>query len=140
MSRENVDLVRRAYALMADLSPLRRGDYDVYLEVIAPDAELVPPAVYPDVQSSYIGPEDWRHWMDQIDDVFDDWGFEPEDFVDAGDRVVVLVRTSGTSKDSGVPVTIHAAHVHTVRDGLIRRFEVFLDREEALEAAGLRGR
>jgi ketosteroid isomerase-like protein len=49
----------------------------------------------------------------------------------------VYVRTSGTAKQSGAAVEIPAAHVITLRDGRIVRIQVFLDRAEALEAAGL---
>jgi len=138
VSRENVEIVRGAYAIFGDLGAARRGDYDEELPAyFSEDAELVPPPIYPDVESVYVGIEGWRRWLAQIDEVFDDWGFEPEEFIDAGSRVIVLVRTSGTAKQSGAAVTIPAAHVLTLRDARIVRLEVFLDRREALEAAGL---
>jgi ketosteroid isomerase-like protein len=138
VSRENVEIVRGAYALLSDLPGARRGEHDDdFLDYFTEDAELVPPPIYPDVESVYVGREGWKRWLEQIDDVFDDWGFEAEEFLDAGSRVVVLVRTSGTAKQSGAAVTIPAAHLHTLRDARIVRLEVFLDRREALEAAGL---
>jgi ketosteroid isomerase-like protein len=36
-----------------------------------------------------------------------------------------------------VPVTQRTAYVYTVREGKVSRVEVWRDREEALEAAGL---
>jgi ketosteroid isomerase-like protein len=135
---QNVDVVRRAYSILGDMPGARRGDYDeAYIDHFSEDAELVPPAIYPDVEPLYVGLEEWKGWLRQIDDVFDDWGFEVEEFIDAGERVIVLVRTSGTAKQSGAAVTIPAAHVHTVRDSRVVRLEVFLDRREAFEAAGL---
>jgi ketosteroid isomerase-like protein len=138
VSRETLEIVRRAYALLSDLPGARRGEYDDdFLDYFSESAELVPPRIYPDVEPVYVGREGWRRWLGQIDDVFDDWGFEAEDFIDAGQQVVVLVRTSGTAKQSGASVTIPAAHVLTVKDARVVRLEVFLDRREALEAAGL---
>jgi ketosteroid isomerase-like protein len=138
MSQENIEIVRRAYALLGDLSGARRGDFDdLFLDYFSDDAELVPPRIYPDVEPVYVGLEAWKRWLRQIDDVFDDWGFEAENFRDAGGQVVVLVRTSGTAKQSGAAVTIPAAHVHTLRDARVVRLEVFLDRREAFKAAGL---
>jgi ketosteroid isomerase-like protein len=138
MSQENVEIIHRAYALLSDWPAVRRGDHDdAYLDYFAHDAELVLPPIYPDTESAYVGLEGWKRWLQEIDDVFDDWGFEAEQILDAGQQVVVLVRTSGTAKQSRAAVTISAAHVHTLRDARVVRVEVFLDRSEALEAAGL---
>jgi ketosteroid isomerase-like protein len=140
MSQENVEIARRAYALVSDLSAFRGGNQDdSYLDYLHPDCELVPPPIYPDTEPSYVGLDGWRRWLGLIDEVFDDWGFEPEQFFDAGDNVVVFVQTSGIAKQSGAEVTIPAAHVLTLRDARIARVEVFLDRKQALEAAGLSG-
>ena len=73
-----------------------------------------------------------------IDEIWIDWDFDAERFFDAGDEVAVFVRVSGTARQSGASVEISAAHVLTVRDGRVMRTEVFLDRQEALEAVGLR--
>jgi ketosteroid isomerase-like protein len=62
---------------------------------------------------------------------------EPQDFVDAGDKVVVSVRLVGVGKESGVETTANAAHVWTFRDGRIVRQTTFQTMPEALEAAGL---
>jgi ketosteroid isomerase-like protein len=138
VSPENGEIVRRAYAILSDLAGVRRGEHDdALLEHFTPDCELVPPRTYPDIESSYVGLDGVKRWLEQVDDVFDDWGFEAEDFLDAGDQVVVLVQTSGTAKQSGAAVTIPAAHVHRLRAGRIVRVEVFLDRRQALETAGI---
>jgi ketosteroid isomerase-like protein len=139
MSRENVEIVRRLYSLRPDAAGIVRGDFDkVVFDYFHPDVELVPPLSYPDTESSYRGQEGVRRWFRQIDEIWDDWRFEAERFIDAGDRVVVFVRVSGTAKQSGAAVAISDAHVLTLRDGRVTRVDVFLDRPEALEAAGLR--
>jgi hypothetical protein len=43
-----------------------------------------------------------------------------------------------TSGDRNETPWMHFAHVWTFRDGLIARMEMYADRSEALEAAGLR--
>ena len=73
----------------------------------------------------------------QIEEVWDDWSFEAERFFDAGTQVVVFVRVSAAAKQSGAAPAISAAHVVTIRNDRIARMDVFLDRVEALEAAGL---
>jgi hypothetical protein len=65
-------------------------------------------------------------------------GFEPERFVDVDDeRVLVLVRVHATGTGSGVPVDLRNAHEFTIRDGVLVRFKVYGDRDEALADAGL---
>jgi ketosteroid isomerase-like protein len=139
MSQENVEVARRLYSLLADRGAWRRREYDhVFLEYCSPDYELIPPPVYPDAATSYRGLEGVHEWEHLIDEIWVDWDFEAERFLDAGDDVVVVfVRTSGTARQSGAPVEIAVAHVLTLRDGRLARTEVFLDRHEALEAVGL---
>src|SRR5215213_11494846 len=63
---------------------------------------------------------------------------EPQDLIDAGDKVVASVRLVGVGRQSGVETTAHAAHVWTFRKGRIVRLTVFQTTEEALEAVRLR--
>jgi hypothetical protein len=42
-------------------------------------------------------------------------------------------------RGSGVPVTIHSAHVSTVRHGQLASTQVYADQTAALKAAGLEG-
>ena len=64
--------------------------------------------------------------------------FEPERFIDIDDeRVMVLVRVHATGTGSGAPVELRNAHEFTIHDGMLHRFKVYGDRDEALEAAGL---
>jgi ketosteroid isomerase-like protein len=136
VSKENVEIVRRGYELLATArdESARRA---IYAEFVHPDAEFVPPASYPDIEQSYRGVEEVLRFQQQIDEVWDDWRTDAERIFDAGDRVVVFVRVSGTAKQSGAPVAISTAHLLTVKDGRITRMEIFLDRREALKAVGL---
>jgi ketosteroid isomerase-like protein len=139
MSQENVEIVRRLYSLLPDAAGVVRGDYDeVFLDYFHPDVKLVPPSAYPDSESSYRGQEGMRRWFRQMEEIWNDWRFEAERFFDAGAQVVVFVRVSGTAKQSGAALAISAGHVVTLRNGRVARADVFLDRSEALEAAGLR--
>jgi ketosteroid isomerase-like protein len=53
--------------------------------------------------------------------------------------VLVFVRVQGTGRQSGVQAQARAAHEFTIRDGRLVRFKAYIDRDAALEAAGLRG-
>ena len=52
--------------------------------------------------------------------------------------MLAFVRVSATGRESGIEVEISVAHELTIRDGLLVRFKVYGDRDQALEAAGLR--
>ena len=52
--------------------------------------------------------------------------------------VVVLARLIGEARASGVHLERDVAHVWTLKEGRVTGIQAYLDREEALEAAGLR--
>ena len=51
--------------------------------------------------------------------------------------MLVLGRTEGRGRGSGVPVDAPYAAIYDFRDGKISRARGFLDHDEALRAAGL---
>jgi ketosteroid isomerase-like protein len=59
-----------------------------------------------------------------------------QQFIDAGDEVVLFIREKGLSK-SGIEVDERHAEVYTVKDGAILRRRGFSDGQDALEAVGL---
>ena len=52
-------------------------------------------------------------------------------------RVVAMFCEEGSGRGSGVPVHLHPASVWEVRDGKAVSYRGYLDRAEALRAAGL---
>ena len=62
---------------------------------------------------------------------------DPEEFFEAGDRIVVFVRSPARGKGSGVDVVFRPAHVWTMRAGRAVGLEVFPERQKGLEAVGL---
>jgi ketosteroid isomerase-like protein len=65
---------------------------------------------------------------------------EAEEFVELGDRVLVLTRQSGRGKHSGVLLDRELGDLFTFRDGKIVRLESYWNRDEAVRAAGLEPR
>ena len=70
-----------------------------------------------------------RHWKG--------WRAEAEEYLAAGDFVVVICRYRGSGKASGVDVDTRGAHLWTMRDGGAVRLEIFSSPERALAVAGL---
>jgi len=133
MSQENVDLVRSIYAGWASNDPQTMALIDPTVEVY-PD----PRSAWPGIESKYSGHAGLTHYLTSIYDAFAEYRAEPENILDAGDRVVVLAIERGRGKQSGAPVQIrHTAHVWTIRDGTAVRLDVNWDRDDALKAVGL---
>jgi ketosteroid isomerase-like protein len=71
-------------------------------------------------------------------DAYPDLTVEPLEARGSGEKVFLWVRFSGHGAASGIPLEMELAHVITMRDGRVARTVEFMDRAEALEAAGLR--
>ncbi len=60
---------------------------------------------------------------------------EPQEFIDCGETVIVVVEAQGTGSGSGAAVNQRWVQLATISEGLVRRIEPFTTREEALGAA-----
>jgi len=135
---DNVDLVRRAYQTIEDLFADRPGALDgAFRDRLDERFVLLLPATYPEGARLLRGRDGLKRWVATTKEVWAEWRFEPERFIPAGDQVVALVRVVARGALSGVPLVRETAHVWTVEDGRVTRCEVYLDRSEGIEAAGL---
>jgi ketosteroid isomerase-like protein len=84
------------------------------------------------------GPGAALRFFEEIDETMEELRLEPQEFIDAGDRVATRLRHHGRGKGSGVEIDEELYHqVATFRDGRIVRMEYFAEWDEALAAAGL---
>jgi ketosteroid isomerase-like protein len=131
MSQENVEIVRRL------IEALNRNEQDRVSGILDPEVvidatrRLVNP-------KTYTGMQGYGRMVADREEVWDEFRMEPDDVLDAGDRVVAVGRWVGKGKGSGIEVHQPVADVYTLHDGRVVRAEFgFTDRAEALEAAGL---
>jgi len=62
-----------------------------------------------------------------------------DEFIDVDeDCFIIGIAFGGQARHTAIPVEMHPFHVLKLRRGKILRWQVFLTREKALEAAGLR--
>jgi ketosteroid isomerase-like protein len=128
MSQENVDTARDFIAAY------NRRDYDAAVEHFDPEIEWVLPARQS--SDSGRGPDEVKRFWNDIDETFEELRLEPQEFVDAGDRVATRLRHYGRSR-SGAEIDVEMYHqVATFRAGKMVRIEFFGEWTEALEAAG----
>jgi ketosteroid isomerase-like protein len=133
-----VQLVQRSYRMLDDLREDPDGPANRLLrELVHERFELHLPPIYPDSQVFH-GPDGLKRWTVRIKEVWGEWRFELERFIDLGERVVGLVHLVAQGGMSGVRLERDTAHVWTLADGKVTRCEVYLDRSEALNVLGLK--
>jgi len=130
MRQSNVERLRAGY------EALDRGDLRGVRDFIHPHAEMHDRPEIPDA-TTYRGWEGIVLSVRASEETFDDFHFRPERFVEHGDKIVVILKMTGTGRASGVPVEERIAHLWTVKDGLGVKLQAFTDPGDALEAAGL---
>jgi ketosteroid isomerase-like protein len=132
MSQENIEIVRRIYERWG------RGDFRAGVELYDPYVLLVLRPEFPDA-GAYCGPDEVRRYMRE-DFLADLEGavIIGEEFLDAGDSVVVRVNQQATGPASGAPVAMRYYQIWTFRGRSVIRLESIRERAEALDAAGLR--
>ncbi len=141
MSQGNVELVRNLYAEwdFQVVGKSLRGRLDrLFREYLDEHFEFRLPPDYPEGELVFRGRNGMEQSIALLHDTWAEWRFEPERFLDAGDRVVVFIRIVGRGGASGVPIELETTHVLTIHAGRIASMQVYRNRSEALEAAGLR--
>lgn len=126
MSQANIEVVRRLFDSYV------RGDYAEAATCLAVDV------VYEVGQELPArGREAVRVMWERWDDTWDELETVPEEFIDAGDQVLVTVHYSARGRGSGIKFAERLFDVYTFCDGKCVRKREFRRRSEALEAAGL---
>ncbi|TMK40476.1 MAG: nuclear transport factor 2 family protein [Actinobacteria bacterium] len=130
MSQQNVEIVRRVY------DALNRREWDAALRETHPDFEMTTQRG-PDAGTLRPRQAVQRFGEEYIA-MFDSMVFEPKEFLEHGDQVVVLVTRRARPRGGSVDIVVRNGHLWTVRDGTILSMKSFPDPEEALKAAGLK--
>ena len=130
MSQENVETIRVNYE---HLNQTGEANREWYAPDVTFDGSRLPGfGVYRGFDEFYAA------WL-QYRDTFEEWWIEVDELLDGqGDRVFAAVRDGGRMKASGGEVRQRVFHVSELRAGKIIAQTFFLNRSEALEAAGLR--
>ncbi len=111
---------------------------DSLLAILHPNIEWVPVESDPEY-SVHRGHDDIRAWLTSWAESFPDLRWELDRILDTdSDLVVAFVRLAGRSDATGIDLETPAyTVVFQLRGEKIARIHEYLDRQEALEAAGL---
>jgi ketosteroid isomerase-like protein len=131
MSQENVEVVRRA------VEAFEHGGLDATLPFYSPEVSWEEADDEPEAET-YRGHDGLRALAEKWLVPFDDLRVEPEEFIDAGEAVVMPYRFRGRERSSGTDITAPETWVFWLRDGMICEVREYRHKAEALKAAGLR--
>jgi ketosteroid isomerase-like protein len=129
-AEENTRLVQGAYEAFG------RGDMAAFAEVMADDIEWVDPGDPDDDPNAgtFKGKEAVLGWFGGLASTLDYTTFEPREFIAQNDKVVSLVYSEATVRDTGRAFVNPEAHVWTIRDGKLARFQSYHDTAAAAAA------
>jgi ketosteroid isomerase-like protein len=132
MSEENVETVRE------QIDALAHGDLERWLEGFDPEVEFRLPPEWPDEELGK-GREAALASMKSTLELVVDLKIHIRGIteLDDPDRLLVSTHIAATGAGSGVPVEFDRYDLMTMRNGKVFRDSIFLNREQALEAAGL---
>jgi ketosteroid isomerase-like protein len=113
-----------------------RRDVDFVVADLAPEAELHEWPEAPGSQS-YRGPDGVRRALEVWFEAWEWMKVEVQDIEELDDRIFATLHQRAKGRGSEVEVEITSYNVYWFSEGKVTRIELFLDRDDALEAAGL---
>jgi ketosteroid isomerase-like protein len=132
MSAENVSLVKGIY------HALGTGDVPAVVAAMSPAIEWNEAENFPYADGNpYIGAEAILGGVfARLASEWDGFHVEPEQFLDAGDTVIVTGRYVGAWRGTGTAMNPQAAHFWTVAEGKVVRFQQLVDTLAVARAMG----
>lgn len=123
MSAQNVELVQRVYEALAT------GDIPAVVAAMSSEIEWNEAENFPYADGNpYRGPEAILGGVfARIGEEWDGFTVEPEQFLDAGDTVIMTGRYSGSYKKTGRAMNPQVAHLWTLAEGKVIRFQQLVD-------------
>jgi ketosteroid isomerase-like protein len=132
MSKENIALIKGIYDAFG------KGDVPAVLGAMSPgivwnEAENFP---YAD-KNPYVGPDAIVQGVFmRLATEWDGFTVAPEEFLDAGDTIVVLGRYRGSYKATGKQQNTQMVHVWRVKDGKAAQFQQYADTLQVARVIG----
>jgi ketosteroid isomerase-like protein len=138
MPQENVSPETTEDALRLSVEAINSRDRAAIEASCDPDLELT--SSFSAVEGkTYLGYEGASDYLDDTQAAWEDFRITVEESIPAGDeKLVAVLRVTGTGRGSGVPFDQLTYGAYEFRGGKVWRARFSPSREEALEASGLR--
>jgi ketosteroid isomerase-like protein len=136
MPQENVEIVLQA------IEANRSDDLEATVKALVAlsDPSIEYTSVMAAVESNtYRGHDGIRRYVSDLADYWEEWRLEAEEVFEVDPNTVIAVfRAHAIGRDSGVAVEPRRAAVFALSQGKLIRARTYPNRDEALEAVGLR--
>jgi ketosteroid isomerase-like protein len=130
VAESNGELIRQGF------EDLAADGYEALLPLISPDFELTTPPGLAAEPDTYRGPDGMTRYFESFYEAMDEIHFEPHEFREIGDWVVVPFTLTARGRSTGLEAEQFAVMAWQLRDGLAVRLEVFAELSEVLAAVG----
>jgi ketosteroid isomerase-like protein len=131
----DVELVHQGYAALNEA--LETADFQPFIAFIEqrcdPKIVLKPAGVFPESAETR-GREGMMRLLTAQAEAFERLRIEPQEVIEAGDRIVVSVSFGGRARHTGLEVDVSVAHVWTLHNHKALRLDMYSSKAEALEA------
>ena len=133
MSDADVELITRMYRAW------NSGDMEALIDVFDAKVEVHPALSAFLASTVYRGHDGVAAWYEETYEPWAELHAEPQRFIDAGDRTVVVAALRARVPGGQVDVEGEIAQVVTVRDGRILRLDGYEEADAAFAAVGVSG-
>jgi ketosteroid isomerase-like protein len=130
VSQENVDVVRRA------TDALNRGDLDAWMAETDPEVEWYVLSHDPN-PGPYRGYHEVLTMVSGWQEAFADFRADAQEYIDAGEYVIVPTRMRGRPRASDAEVALDEVYVSKIHEGHVVEVREYATRAQAFDALGL---
>ena len=121
MSTTNLETVQELYRAF------REKDYDAFLNICTPDLEWIQNEGFPEGATYHGAAVVVEKVFKSNDARWEKFSFQIEQYLDAGESVIVIGAYIGMNRQSQKSLRAAAAHIYDLRGGKVCRFRMFAD-------------
>jgi ketosteroid isomerase-like protein len=127
LSRDDEERLRRGY------EAFNEGGVDAILQWLAPEITVHDRESGPD-RDTHHGLIGVKQLFESTMEAFDQFELEPLEFIEVGDRMVVVLLQRARGRGSGVVLESEVAHVWMMGEGIPAGMRIYGGKEQALAA------
>jgi len=117
----NLEVIQELYRAFS------QKDYDAFLRICTSDLEWIQNQGFPRGATRQGAEAVVEEVFKAFNNDWELWSFDIEQYLDAGETVIVIGRYTGRHRLSGKSFSSPAAHVYDIRKGKVFRFRQFTD-------------
>lgn len=130
MASDNLELVKRGF------DAFNQDGVEGILPLIHPEFEATTPPELASEPDTYRGHDGIRRWFDSFDEVMEEIRWEPRQFQEVDERIVVEFTLRARGKSTGLEFGQDAVMVWELRDGKAVGLRLYPTLEEARASLG----